>query len=77
MPMTVEQIIEEARHWSREQVAELVDRLASTLQSEVDPKIEEAWKQETRRRLAELESGQVQAVPGEIVAERIRKIVGR
>jgi putative addiction module component (TIGR02574 family) len=43
----------------------------------IEPEIEESWKQETRRRLAELESGKVQAVPGEVVSSRIRKIVGR
>ena len=77
MRMTPDQVIEEARHWPREQVVEVVDRLTSVLQAEVEPEIENAWKQETRRRLAELESGEVQAVPGEVVRNRIRKIVGR
>jgi putative addiction module component (TIGR02574 family) len=44
---------------------------------EIEPEIESAWKQETRRRLAELESGKVEAIPGEVVSSRIRKIVGR
>jgi putative addiction module component (TIGR02574 family) len=46
------------------------------LHTDVEPEIESAWKQETRRRLGELESGKVQAVPGEVVNSRIRKIVG-
>ncbi len=77
MPMTLDQIVEEASHLPREQVAEVVDRLTSALQTDVAPEIESAWKQETRRRLAELESGKVQAVPGDVVSSRIRKIVGR
>jgi putative addiction module component (TIGR02574 family) len=77
MPMTLDQIVEEASHLPREQVAEVVDRLTSALRTDVEPEIETAWKQETRRRLAELESGKVQAVPGDVVSERIRKIVGR
>ena len=77
MPMTLDQIVEEASHLPREQVAEVVDRLTSALHTDVEPEIETAWKQETRRRLAELESGKVQAVPGEVVSNRIRKIVGR
>jgi putative addiction module component (TIGR02574 family) len=77
MPMTLDQIVEEASHLPREQVAEVVYRLNSTLHTGVEPEIESAWKQETRRRLAELESGKVQAVPGEIVSSRIQKIVGR
>jgi len=35
----------------REQVAEVVDRLTSALHTDVEPEIESAWKQETRRRL--------------------------
>jgi putative addiction module component (TIGR02574 family) len=58
-------------------VAEVVDRLTSALHTDVDPEIESAWKQETRRRLAELENGKVQGVPGEVVSSHIRKIVGR
>ena len=77
MPMTLDQIVEEASHLPREQMAEIVDRLTLTLHNGIEPEIEVAWKQETRRRLAELESGKVQASPGETVGKRIRKIVGR
>ena len=77
MPMTLDQIVEAASQLPREQVAEVVDRLTSTLHTDVEPEIESAWKQETRRRLAELENGKVGAMPGEIVSDRIRKIVGR
>jgi putative addiction module component (TIGR02574 family) len=77
MPMTLDQIIEEAGQLPREQLAEVVDRLTSVLHTDVDPEIETAWKQETRRRLAELESGKVEAIPGDVVNNRIRKIVGR
>lgn len=77
MRMTPDQVIEEARHWPREQVVEVVDRLTSALHTDIEPQIENAWRQETRRRLAELESGKVQGVPGEVVSHRIRKVVGR
>ena len=77
MPMTLEQIIEEANHLPREQVAEVVDRLMLALDSAVEPETELAWRQEARRRLAELENGQVVPVPGEVVSERIRGMVGR
>ncbi|MEW6305995.1 MAG: addiction module protein [Verrucomicrobiota bacterium] len=71
--MTLEQIVEEARHWPPDQIAELVDRLERELQPA--PEIEAAWRAETRRRLAEIESGQVKLVPGEVVSARIRRIV--
>jgi len=75
VPITLEQIVDEARHWPPEKVGELVDRLTEELQS-FDPDNEEAWKQETRRRLAEVENGKVQPVDGEEVSARIRRIVG-
>jgi putative addiction module component (TIGR02574 family) len=76
VPMTLEQIVEETRHWPPEKLGELVDRLSEELYTP-DPDHEEAWKQEARRRLAEIENGTVQAVDGEKVSARIRRIVGR
>ena len=76
VPMTLEQIVEETRHWPPEKVGELVGRLTEDLHAS-DPATEAAWKQETRRRLAEIENGTVQPVDGEAVSARIRQIVGR
>lgn len=73
--MTLDQIVAETRQWPPSQVAELVDRLATELQS--DAEVETAWRAETRRRVAEIESGRVEGVPGEIVSARIRQLVGR
>jgi putative addiction module component (TIGR02574 family) len=75
MPMTLDQIVLETRQWPTEQVAELVDRLILELPS--TPENEAAWKVEARRRIAEIESGRVSGVPGELVSARIREIVGR
>ena len=75
MPMTLDEIVKEARHLSTEQVAELVDRLSEGLH--LSPGMEESWKAETRRRVAEIEAGKVKGIPGEEVSARIRKIVGR
>jgi len=77
MPMTPDQIIEEASHLPPDQVAEVVDRLMLTLDPATEPEDKVVWKQETRRRLMELESGQVEAIPGDAVSGRIRQIVGR
>ena len=75
--MTLDQIIEEASHWPPDQLADLVDRLTLTMHQAADPEIDGAWKQETRRRLAEIESGRVRTVPGEEVSAKVRRIVGR
>jgi putative addiction module component (TIGR02574 family) len=76
MPTTLDQIVEEVRHWPQEQVAELVDRLTCNLHP-TEPTTEADWKQETRRRVAEIEGGTVTGIPGEAVSARIRQIVGR
>ena len=75
--MTLEQIVKETRGWPREQLGELLDRLTLELHQADDPEVADAWRQELRRRLAEIESGQVQGIAGEEVSARVRRIVGR
>ncbi len=75
MPMTLDQIVTETRQWPPGRVAELVDRLTTELQP--DAGVEAALRRETRRRVAEIESGRVEGVPGEVVSARVRQIVGR
>jgi putative addiction module component (TIGR02574 family) len=76
VPLTLEQIVEETRHWPAEKVGELVGRLTEELHTS-DPETEAAWKAEIDRRIEEIQSGKVQGIPGEEVSARIRKIVGR
>jgi putative addiction module component (TIGR02574 family) len=75
--MTVDEICEETSKWPRETVSELVDRLTLELHTSIAPEIESAWKNETRRRMTEIESGEIQAIPGEKVSARIRQILRR
>ena len=74
--MTLEQIVEETRHWPPEKVGELLVRLSEDLHAS-DPEIEAAWKAEIDRRIEEIQNGKVQGIPGEEVSARIRKIIGR
>ena len=79
MTQAVAHILDEVEQLSESERTEfrhaIIDRLPLT--DEIQPEIEESWKQETRRRLAELESGKVEAIPGDVVSRRIQKIVGR
>ena len=75
VPMTLEQIVEEARHWPPEKVGELVGRLSEDLHAS-DPETETAWKSEINRRVEEIQTGQVQGIPVEQSLARIRKIAG-
>ena len=76
MPLTVEQIVEETRHWPPARLAELVDSLSVELHQGATPEVDTAWKQEARRRLAEIEDGVEQPVDGEEVSAQVRQIVG-
>jgi hypothetical protein len=77
MAMTPELVLAEARNRPREQVAELLDHPTLELHHALAPEIEAAWREESQRRLTELETGQVQAIPGEMASNNIRRIVGR
>ncbi|MDA1274223.1 MAG: addiction module protein [Verrucomicrobia bacterium] len=76
VPLTLEQIVEETRHWSPEKVGELVDRLTEDLHSS-PREIEEAWRVEIDRRVEEIQTGKVEGIPGEEVSAGIRRILGR
>ncbi len=75
MPLTVEQIVEETRTWSDDQLVLLVHRLGDRLQ-ELDPGIQEAWRIDARRRLEEIQSGKVQPIPLQESLARARKVAG-
>jgi putative addiction module component (TIGR02574 family) len=76
MPMTLDEIVEETRHWPPERVGELVGRLTEDLHTS-DPETEAAWKTEIDRRIEEIQSGKVKGIPAEEVSARIRKILAR
>jgi hypothetical protein len=76
MPMTLKELYAETRQLPREQAAELIDLLLIDTFSQPDPEVDEAWKLETRRRVAEIESGQVKGIPMEETLAKMRKIVG-
>jgi putative addiction module component (TIGR02574 family) len=77
MPITLDQIVEETRNMPGEVVAELIDRIMEARHGGVEPTVAAAWKAETDRRVAQIESGQVRGVPPEKVSARIKKILQR
>jgi len=65
------EIIEEATALPVEERAIVVDSLLRTLNTP-NSDIDKAWAGMAKRRLAELRSGRVKAVPGDLVFSRIR-----
>jgi putative addiction module component (TIGR02574 family) len=55
---------------------ELVDRLLESISSSAKD-VDEAWKVEVERRIDEVESGEVELLPGDEVFARIRARVRR
>ena len=56
--------------------AELALVLIESLDDGVDPGSEEAWQIEIERRVAEIDRGEVQLVPGDEVFARLRRKLG-
>ena len=56
----------------RRERARLAQRLISSLEHEEDAEVESLWLAEAERRLAELESGKVSAIPAEKIIQRAR-----
>ncbi len=74
--MTTEQIFEAAMSLPDESKATLAERLVAHLTSHVAPEVERAHLDAATRRREEILPGQVEALDGEAVMARARKIVG-
>jgi putative addiction module component (TIGR02574 family) len=65
------ELFEEAMRLAPEERATLMRLLIDTLDSESDEGVEDAWRVEIERRMAELDAGAVQAVPWEELRARL------
>lgn len=77
MPMTIEQIAEEALALPSEQRALLADRLVESLDATEANRIDRLWLAEAKRRRDEVRQGLVQTIPGEEALARVRRSLGR
>ena len=71
MSTHVTELFKQASILSEEERATLAGLLIESLESEVDPDVEEAWRVEIDRRLAELDAGTVETVPWETVRAKL------
>ncbi|MBV5319711.1 MAG: addiction module protein [Chlorobium phaeobacteroides] len=70
--MNTKQLIEKAVSLPVEERALVLDSLLRSL-NQPESEIDKKWSQEAKRRLAELRSGQVQAIPGDEVFAEVWK----
>jgi putative addiction module component (TIGR02574 family) len=76
MPMTLDQLVEETRQLPQDMRAELVERILLAGHGGVAPQIEDAWKQESRRRIADIQAGRAKGIPLDDALADARKRVG-
>lgn len=74
--MKTDELIDEVISLPVEERARVVDRLLQSLNSPDESDVTTAWVELAQRRLRELQSGAVQAVPGEQVFAAIRQRYG-
>ena len=75
MAIPVEKLTEEVLSLPTDARALLADRLVESLDPLTDESIREVWTAEALRRRDEVRSGQVQSIPEEDVAERVRSLL--
>jgi putative addiction module component (TIGR02574 family) len=75
MSIPIEQIAEAALALPSDARALLADRLVESLDPLTDQDVRDAWATESLRRLDEIRSGNVKAIPAEEVFSRIRSIL--
>lgn len=71
MAKSARELFEEAMRLDLEERATLMRLLVDTLDAESEEGAEEAWRAEIERRIAELDSAEVEAVPWEELRTRL------
>ena len=74
MPLTLEQLAEEAMRLPVTSRALLADKIVESLDFSEPDEIQKAWAAESVRRRDEVRSGNVQPVPGEQVLAEVRRM---
>jgi putative addiction module component (TIGR02574 family) len=71
----VEKVYEDAMALPGETRVELTERLVASLANDIPAEIQRAQIGEVRRRIAQVESGEVPLVPGDEALARVRKLL--
>jgi putative addiction module component (TIGR02574 family) len=71
MGRSAQELFEEAMRLDPEERATLMRLLLESLDGEAEEGVEDAWRVEIERRMAELDSGSVQTVPWEELRARL------
>jgi len=70
-----EKLYEDALALPPETRVELTERLVASLANDIPPEIQRAHIDEVRKRIAQVESGEVELIPGDEALARVRKLL--
>ena len=76
MSTVLDELKQKATQLSESERAELALSLIESLDGEADTGIDEAWQAEIDRRVAGIDRGDVQLIPGDEVFARLRRKLG-
>lgn len=76
MSTVAQKILSEIKQLSEEERDALIEQILIEQHSPNDEDVEKEWEKEIERRVAEVDRGEVELVPWEIVRERARKKYG-
>jgi putative addiction module component (TIGR02574 family) len=76
MSTVLDELKQKATQLSESERAELALSLIESLDDEADTGVDEAWRVEIDRRVAEINRGDVQSTPGDEVFARLRRKLG-
>jgi len=77
MPLTFDQVADEAMQLPSAARALLAERIVESLDTAEADEIHHAWMAEAVRRRDDVRSGRVQPLPGDEVLAEVRRTVGR
>ena len=76
MSTKLAELKQQASQLSEEERAELALSLIESLDGPADAELDEAWRREIERRLAQIDGGEVRPIPGDEVFARLRRRLG-
>ena len=77
MTAVINRVVEEVLELPAEVRINLVDRILVSLNLPMQPDIDKIWSEEAERRVAEIDRGEVELIPGEEVFAKIRQKYAR
>jgi putative addiction module component (TIGR02574 family) len=77
MPLSLDQLAQEALQLPAVSRAQLAEKLVASLSNAEADEIQRAWAAQALRRRDEVRSGKVQTIDGDSVISKVRSAIGR